>query len=1205
MYIKQILIQGFKSYKEQTVTEPFSAGHNAVVGRNGSGKSNFFWAIRFVLGDAYGNMTREERQALLHEGTGPATISAFVQVVFDNSDNRFPTGKPEVTLRRTIGLKKDEYSLDRKSVTKSEVMNLLESAGFSRSNPYYIVPQGRITTLTNAKDHERLHVLKEVAGTKVYEQRRQESVKIMEETKMKQGKIGELLAYINERLSELDEEKAELDQYQKAEKERRCLEYSLYFQEQNDAAEALAELDMLRQNEIESNLTQFNELSDREQSIQNMEEELQTTSQELRLLTAERQQVDDEHQEFIRVKTELELTLTDIQESSLSRQNLKSDLLAEQSNLETQIAQKSLELANVMPQFDTMTVVESELRATLEQAMSDLTTLQSEAGRATQFKSAADRDQWLKPTIQRIQASVEEELVQISGLKNDILLAQTRSAEIANEVAAEKSTLAQSKEEMEAGGIEFNALRRKRENLEVARKNLWKEEATLSSALENARDDVQKSERILFGTMDRAVSSGLKSVKKITERLRLEGVYGPLYELFSVDDRYRCSVEVIASSSLFHVVVDTDETATKILHELSREGGGRVTFMPLNRLRTLEQSYPPKDQAIPMIEKLQFDAFYSKAFRQVFGRAIICPSLELASGFAQSHNLTAVTLDGDRADRKGALSGGFRDHRHSRLEATQKLKLVAERQIQSEARLADVKSEIRKHDQLITQARDDISRLDTRRRELMNIREPLNATIQGLAREELDIKEILVQRNRSLAKLQSSINGLQAQITSYEAELGTPLRNSLSRADQIRLEKLLAEVKENKPKLARIVEQRVELEGQCNILTIELNSNLKRRLADISAKYESLLGGNEDPVEVDGHLAKLDKMKVLEDKAANRLQEIDDDLDHLKLEAARNTETLDRLRVEKNESAHAIELQQHKMEKFMNRRSLLLKKKDDALSNIRDLGVLPDEAFVKYQNTNPKVLIKKLHKVNESLKTFGHVNKKAFEQYNNFAIQKEQLQERKEELDQSHQAIEELITVLDQRKDEAIEQTFHQVAQNFSDVWSKIVPDGQGQLIMLRRTDEASDTLDATQEYSLQADRREQLRESSIEQYTGIAINVSFSSKTDEGRRMPQLSGGQKSLVALALIFAIQRSDPAPFYLFDEIDAALDAQYRTAIADMVHELSEHAQFITTTFRPELLEHADKCYGVIFVDKVSRIQCISKDEARQFVDGAAQ
>lgn len=145
-------------------------------------------------------MSREERQLLLHEGSGvTTTMSAYVEIVFDNSDHRFPTGNQEVVVRRTIGLKKDEYSLDKKSASKADVMNLLESAGFSKSNPYYIVPQGRvghstprkrgllicasqITSLTNAKDHERLALLKEVAGTKVYENRRAESEKIVEET---------------------------------------------------------------------------------------------------------------------------------------------------------------------------------------------------------------------------------------------------------------------------------------------------------------------------------------------------------------------------------------------------------------------------------------------------------------------------------------------------------------------------------------------------------------------------------------------------------------------------------------------------------------------------------------------------------------------------------------------------------------------------------------------------------------------------------------------------------------------------------------------------------------------------------------------------------------------------------------------------------------------------------------------------------------
>lgn len=192
----------------------------------------------------------------------------LVEIVFDNSDNRFPTGRDEVILRRTIGVKKDDYSLDKKSANKADVMNLLESAGFSKSNPYYIVPQGRITALTNAKDHERLALLKEVAGTKVYEQRRTESLRIMSETDAKRNKIAELLEYIENRLTELEEEKEELKEFQEKDKERRCLEYGMYQSESEDITHALEEIEESRKNELHNANQRQDIYNSREKEIQ-------------------------------------------------------------------------------------------------------------------------------------------------------------------------------------------------------------------------------------------------------------------------------------------------------------------------------------------------------------------------------------------------------------------------------------------------------------------------------------------------------------------------------------------------------------------------------------------------------------------------------------------------------------------------------------------------------------------------------------------------------------------------------------------------------------------------------------------------------------------------------------------------------------------------------------------------------------------------
>ncbi len=200
---------------------------NTVVGPNGSGKSNFFKAIRFVLGDLLGTSRSEERRGLLHEGVGRGASAAYVELVLDNADGRIPVDSLEVRLRRTISLKKDEYSLDRKHVTKTEVVNLLESAGFSRANPYYIVQQGKIRDLAVMTDKNRLGLLKEVGGTKIYEERRKESLDLMKDASLKKKEIEEMLAFFEDKVAELEGDKEELVKYLQLDKQRRVIEYVL------------------------------------------------------------------------------------------------------------------------------------------------------------------------------------------------------------------------------------------------------------------------------------------------------------------------------------------------------------------------------------------------------------------------------------------------------------------------------------------------------------------------------------------------------------------------------------------------------------------------------------------------------------------------------------------------------------------------------------------------------------------------------------------------------------------------------------------------------------------------------------------------------------------------------------------------------------------------------------------------------------------
>ena len=214
MHIKQITISNFRSFKSQPEIQPFSSHCNVVVGRNGSGKSNLFDAVQFVLlSPKFYSLRTEERQALLHEGSGAAAVNAFVEIVFDNSDNRFnieSTTSDEVVLRRTIGHKKDEFFLQRKRAQKTEIMSLLEGAGFSKSNPSFIVQQCKVNVLCTMSDAERIALLKEVGGTTVHDMKKTESLARISENEADVTKISEILASVDERLQELEGEKEEL-----------------------------------------------------------------------------------------------------------------------------------------------------------------------------------------------------------------------------------------------------------------------------------------------------------------------------------------------------------------------------------------------------------------------------------------------------------------------------------------------------------------------------------------------------------------------------------------------------------------------------------------------------------------------------------------------------------------------------------------------------------------------------------------------------------------------------------------------------------------------------------------------------------------------------------------------------------------------------------------------------------------------------------
>ncbi|CAL5357249.1 unnamed protein product [Camellia sinensis] len=1226
-----VIIEGFKSYREQVATEPFSPKVNCVVGANGSGKSNFFHAIRFVISDLFQNLRSEDRHAFLHEGAGHQVLSAFVEIVFDNYDNRIPVDKEEVRLRRTIGLKKDEYFLDGKHITKTEVMNLLESAGFSRSNPYYVVQQGKIASLTLMKDSERLDLLKEIGGTRVYEERRRESLKIMQETGNKRKQIIQVVQYLDERLRELDEEKEELRKYQQLDKQRKALDYTIFDKEIHDARQKLAEVEESRNNVSEKSTKMYNSVLDAHEKSKELDKTFKDLTKEVQSLSKEKEVIENQRTEAIKKHAQVELDDRDLQEKISGNIRAKEDAVKQLEILQKEIQDSTQELNNIRPLYNNQVREEEEITRGIMEREKKLSILYQKQGRATQFASKAARDKWLQKEIDEYERVLSSNQMQEVKLKDEIQQLnadkQEQDAYIARrktEIAALESLISQYREG-------YNQYKSQRDKLQDERKSLWAKESELSGDIDRLKTEVVKAEKSLDHATAGDIRRGLNSVRRICREYEITGVFGPIIELIDCDEKFFTAVEVTAGNSLFHVVVETDEISTQIIRHLNALKGGRVTFIPLNRVKAPQVMYPQSSDVIPLLKKLRFLPDYTPAFAQVFARTVICRDLDVATRVARTDGLDCITLEGcDQVNKKGGMTGGFYDYRRS------KLKFM--NVIRQNAKSINMKEdELEKIDQKITELVAEQQKNDAKLAHDKSELGQLKQDITNANKQKESISKALEKKEKLLANVRTQIAQLKANISMKQDEMGTDLVDHLTPEEKDLLSRLNPEITELKETLIACRTNRIETETRKAELETNLSTNLVRRKQELEAVK---LSGESDMLlaEVEVKRQELRDARLLVEDVTQQLKRVSKSIEERTRELKKIKDEKNKLKTLEENYQRTLQDEAKELEQLLSKRNILLAKQEEYSKKIRELGPLSSDAFetavaeavnpasramyntpkqlecceqytlpckgrkvaletLLYKRRSIKELHKMLHRCNEQLQQFSHVNKKALDQYVNFTEQREELQKRQAELDAGDEKIRELISVLDLRKDESIERTFKGVAKHFREVFSELVQGGHGFLVMMKKKDGDHGDDDEDDDAPRAPDM-----EGRVEKYIGVKVKVSFTGQ-GETQSMKQLSGGQKTVVALTLIFAIQRCDPAPFYLFDEIDAALDPQYRTAVGNMIRRLADMAntQFITTTFRPELVKVADKIYGVTHKNRVSHVNVVTKEEALDFVE----
>lgn len=1136
-----------------------------------------------MLSDAYNHLSKEERAALIHEGSGSTTMSAFVEVIFDNHDRRLPTGGDEVAIRRTIGSKKDEYSLDKKSSTRSEIMNLLESAGFSRANPYYIVPQGRITALTNAKNTERLALLKEVAGTKVYEQRRSESERLMVENENKLLKINAALDDISTRLEDLEEEKEELGEFQVLDKRRRCLDYVLQDREMKAVEDALADIEEEEAQGAEEREQRVGAFNASDQAIEEAEAQLADCSRQKDHAELKRAHLSDDLGQLLRQKAGLEVELSEAEMQQTAAGGERESRDAALAKINAEIAEKRAFLESGTASLDQLKQQLDEAQKTLHAATQTRDGLLSRQGRGSQFKSKRERDSWLTKQVGDIRGALKRRQDNLRMARQDLVDAGQQIKAREDSIAKHRQTYGETEERLRELKAQVKQAHDARDAISDEKKNLWRQESYLLKDSDQCEQDVQRAEKAFSSTMDRNTSLGLASLTRVAEKLGVaDRVYGPLCSLIDLDDKYKKAAEVTAGASLFHVVVSDDEVASKVIEQLIKEQSGRLTFMPLNKIRSEKRSYPDAQGVFPLVDKIACDDKFLPAVNQVFGKTIVCINLEVGAQQQRNHNLNAITLGGDRVDAKGVLTGGFHDPKRSRLDAARTLKLARDELEVFKAKNAEIKRATDALEERLNESVSQSQHVSLELQQVESVRQLASDGIRGDNAAVTTLRSVVAQKTELVESIGRELGDMESQVASYDTELQSDFSSDLTAEQQAELDRISGSIPGLRSSVAAIQTELNSLQMKRSLADNELQQNLyfsrDKLEMDTSSTSEELASTiasvSKKLVNIETELGSVRATLADAERASDKaIQQVSD------VEAR-----LVKLRDEQTAAMRLLSKFTKRAERVVARRAALEERREHVQVKIREIGILPDEAFAGNDGSDAE-LMNEFRTVTEQLKKYAHVNRKALEQYVAFTKDRDRLLERRENLESSAQSIQDLIETLNQQKDRAIKRTFQQVSKEFTEVFKQLVPAGAGTLIIERRSlEEVEQTPDS---------------------YIGVAINVSFNSTQNEQQRVEQLSGGQKSLCALALIFAIQRSDPAPFYLFDEIDANLDDQYRTAVAAVIAQIANAptpTQFICTTFRNEMIHVADKFYGVLFNNKISTVKAITRDDALTFVDG---
>ena len=1179
MYLKEIEIQGFKSFADKTKVV-FDQGVTAVVGPNGSGKSNITESLRWALGESSVKSLRGGKMPdVIFAGTESRKPLNYASVVvtLDNEDGFIKDAGQEIKVERHIYRSGDsEYRIDGKKVRLRDVHDLFLDTGLGRDS-FSIISQGKVEEIFNSKPEERRAIFEEAAGVLKYKTRRKETENKLQQTQDNLDRLEDIIYELDNQIKPLAKQ---------AENARKFLDL--------DGQRKAIYLDVLvaqiKENKAELELT---------------EEELTQVQELLTSYYQKREELEEENQSLKKKRQDLQAEMAKDQGSLMDLTSLISDLErklalskleSEQVALNQQEAQARL--ATLEDKIKTLSKEKAEKEANLEQLEKSLAENNKELNRleAELLAFSDDPDQMIELLRERFVALLQEEADvsnQLTRIENELENSRQLSQKQADQLEKLKEQLATAKEKASQQQAELETAKEKVQKLladyQASAKEQEEQKVSYQAqqsqlfdrldSLKNKQARAQSLENILRNHSN--FYAGVKSV--LQEKDRLGGIIGAVSEHLTFDVHYQTALEIALGASSQHIIVEDENAATKAIDFLKRNRSGRATFLPLTTIKARKISSQNQDaiSASPGFlgmadELVSFDKRLEAIFKNLLATTAIFDTVEHARAAARQvrYQVRMVTLDGTELRTGGSYAGGANRQNNSIF-----IKPELE-QLQKE--IAEEEADLRSEEASLKTLQDEMAVLTERLEAIKFQGEQARIQEQGLYLSYQQTNQ-QVEELETLWKLQEEeLNRLtegdwQADKEKCQERLATITREKQN------LEAEIEEIKSNKNAIQERYQNLQEQISQARLLKSELQGQKRYEVTDIER-----LGKELDNLDIEQE----EIQRLLQEKVDN-LEKVDTDLLSQQEEEAKTQKTnlqqglirkqfeLDDIEGQLDDIASHLDQARKQNEEWIRKQTRAEAKKEKVSERLRYLQAqLTDQYQISYTEALEKaheledltLAEQEVKDLEKAIRSLGPVNLDAIDQYEEVHNRLDFLNSQRDDILSAKNLLLETITEMNDEVKERFKSTFEAIRESFKVTFRQMFGGGQADLILTE-----GDLLTA-----------------------GVEISVQPPGKKIQSLNL--MSGGEKALSALALLFSIIRVKTIPFVILDEVEAALDEANVKRFGDYLNRFDKDSQFIVVTHRKGTMAASDSIYGVTMQESgVSKIVSVKLKDLEETVN----